>query len=314
MGTRLRVGIADLGRRWPRYRRALAGLRPQFAVRAVWDPAAAAAEDAARQLGCAAAGGLVELLEREDLDALLLLGGRWFGLWPLAQACRAGLPVFCAGSPAREADDFLAQVRDAGVPVQMALAPGLDRLVGRLRGLLDEGLGSPRLVRIDRVANRARHPGRGLAALGALPLLAACARLIGAAPVAVRATAPTADFASVTLEFAAGQVGHITLWDGLAGHPSCRIEVVAERGSAEAERPGCLRWRDEAGRHALRLPAQPPEREPLLEFARALRAGEAPRPGIAEAHAALGWLRSAARSLAEDRRLVIEPLPPNPPP
>ncbi|HEU5419751.1 MAG TPA: hypothetical protein VFV41_18835, partial [Streptosporangiaceae bacterium] len=33
----------------------------------------------------------------------------------------------------------------------------------------------------------------------------------------------------------------------------CRVEVVAERGAATAELPDRLSWRDEAGRHLLRL-------------------------------------------------------------
>ena len=99
MASRLRMGVIGLGRRWPRYRQAVQTLRSQVRVRAVHDPAPARAEAEARALGCAAAGGVVELLERDDVDAVLLLGGPWFGLWPLGQACRVNKPVLCAAAP-----------------------------------------------------------------------------------------------------------------------------------------------------------------------------------------------------------------------
>ena len=71
MSTRLRVGVIGLGRRWRRYRHALEALRKRVAVRAVCYQVARRAEDEARRLGCAAAAGPADLLERDDVDAAL---------------------------------------------------------------------------------------------------------------------------------------------------------------------------------------------------------------------------------------------------
>src|SRR5213592_4845654 len=89
----LRIGVIGLGRRWPRYRQALEALAGEAHVQAVCDAAAAVAQEEARRLGCAAAGSVIELVERDDVEAVLLTGGQWFGLWPLAHAARAGKPI-----------------------------------------------------------------------------------------------------------------------------------------------------------------------------------------------------------------------------
>src|SRR5437588_4919504 len=154
MAKRLRVGIIGLGRRWPRYRQALRGLRKQVAVRALCDQVARAAEEQAGQLGCAAAAGPGDLIERADVDAVLLLGAQWYGLWPLERACRVGKPVFCAVSLARDeahADDLCPGVRAARLPVLMALPVADAPATGRLRALLAQHLGPARFVRADRV-------------------------------------------------------------------------------------------------------------------------------------------------------------------
>src|SRR3954447_10768766 len=116
MSTRLRVGVIGLGRQWRRYRRAPAAPRRRVPVRAVCDQVARRAEAEARRLGCAAAAGPVDLLERDDVDAALPLGRQWFGLWPLEHACRLGKPVLCAApltADGGHADDLRRRVADA---------------------------------------------------------------------------------------------------------------------------------------------------------------------------------------------------------
>src|SRR5260370_17264838 len=95
---RLRVGIIGLGRAWQCYRSALHGLREIFDVRCVFDQRPQRTESVARHLGCNLAAGIMDLLERPEVEALLLLDAPWFGLWPVAQACRLGKPVFFAPS------------------------------------------------------------------------------------------------------------------------------------------------------------------------------------------------------------------------
>src|SRR5262245_16621109 len=94
--AKLRVGIIGLGKRWRRYRPALRALRDHFAIQAIYDAVHQAALHVAQRLGCAATSGVIELLERKDIDAILLLDAAWQGLWPLEAACRFGKTVFCA--------------------------------------------------------------------------------------------------------------------------------------------------------------------------------------------------------------------------
>ncbi len=152
MPPRLRVGIIGLGRRWRRCRPALHDLRNRLTVRAVCDQRPARAEQAAREFRCAAAAGPTDLLDRDDVEAILLLDAPWFGLWPIEQAARVGKPVFCAvplSCDDAHADEVVRRVRTARLPVMAAMAPALSPAVTRLRDLLATRLGRLRLVRCD---------------------------------------------------------------------------------------------------------------------------------------------------------------------
>jgi predicted dehydrogenase len=297
MEPRLRVGIIGLDRRWRR------ALPPGLEVRVVCDPLAERARRAAEQLGCAAAGGVVELIERPDVEAVLLLGRPWYGLWSLERACQAGKPVLCAASLADEeehADALLEQVRAAKLPVLVAPDPALLLLAEQLRVLLDGPLGPAGLLRVAFTGPLAYLSGPAL-----VPLLAVCAQLLGSEPRAVRSTgAEIPNLASVVLEFGDRLAAQLTLW-GVAAPRACRVEVVAARGLAAAEHPGRLCWQDATGRHIRQFPAAMAERRLLDRFAESLRAGQALRPSFEEAHTALRWLRAARTSLAEGRRVEL---------
>src|SRR3954454_16743648 len=95
--VRLRVGAIGLGRLWEaRHKPALMRLRDRFQVTAVYDQVMRRAELEAAQLGCAAAEGLVALVERPDVDVVYLLPPQWFGLYPIQLACTYQKPVYCS--------------------------------------------------------------------------------------------------------------------------------------------------------------------------------------------------------------------------
>ena len=178
MASRLRIGIIGLGRRWRRWRPALHELRGRVAVRAACDQRSIRAERAARELGCAAEAGPTDLLDRDDVKAVLLLDPQWFGLWPVGRAARLGKPVLCAVSPACDdahADDVMRRVREAGLPVMAPAALALSPAATRLREWLAARPGGARLVRCDwcgRGATPADLPGARV-----LPsLMQTCAR------------------------------------------------------------------------------------------------------------------------------------------
>jgi predicted dehydrogenase len=298
MAKRLGVGIVGLGRRWQRYRQALLLMRSRLDVRATYDPLTCRAESAAKLFDCTATGGCAELLERPDVEALLLLDRRWFGLWPLQRACALGKPVFCAIPLAADdahADRLRAGVEAARLPVLMACpltcAPALDSL----RSLLADSLGPPRLVRAD-CALRAptdRSPPL-LQTTTASALLRVCADLLGSPPTRVQASiADNGEAVSLLLEHGEGRVAQIHLCRGPAVRPACRIDVLTPRGTARARLPGRLCWRDADIQYAERRPC-PAAEDALLEgFVQALASGQTPRPSFEDAYRCLSWLRAA---------------------
>jgi predicted dehydrogenase len=303
---RLRVGVIGLGRRWRRYRPILTKLRDHVEVRAVYDQIARRAEAEARQLRCTAATGPVELLERPDVEAVLLFDAQWFGLWPLEQACRTKKPVFCALSPADDAthaDALRRQVQENGLSVLMALNPQLAPATLLLRELLIHRLGPARLVRADWCVAPMRDL---LSSPVVLPLLAGCAWLLDDKPRSVwTIDGEGASFVTVVLRFAGERLAQVNLWTAAAGRAPGRFEVVAETGTATAELPRQLRWRDADGQHGQRLPPRSMEQSGLERFILVLRAGQPPRPSFEDAYQALTWLRAAARSRAEGRRIEL---------
>jgi predicted dehydrogenase len=246
----------------------------------------------------------VDLLERDDVDAALLLGRQWFGLWPLEHACRVGKPVLCAvplTADEAHADDLRRRVADVKLPVLAALAPAVAPAVARLGELLAGPLGAARLVRVSAALPPGGRPALPSPAL--LPLLHVGATLLGEGPAGVLASGP-GPWGSALLDFPGGRAAQVTLWRAPPDSDTgCRVEVVAERGAATAELPDRLSWRDAAGRHLLRLRGPGGEAALLEHFRRALHEGQPPRPDFEGACRAFAWRRAALQSLAEGRRV-----------
>ncbi|MGH7173938.1 MAG: Gfo/Idh/MocA family protein [Gemmataceae bacterium] len=304
---RLRVGVLGLGRRWRRYRPLLARLREHVEVRAVCDQIVHRAETEAQRFACAAAAGPVELLERPDVEAVLLLDPQWYGLWPLEHASRLNKPVLCAQSPASDeshADAVHECIQSSGLPVLMALPPLFAQATRYLRELLTHRLGQARLVRADWSAEPPREDAaRDLLNNPALlPMLAACAWLLNDVPRGISVIdGDSASFVTLVLRFGGDRLAQVNLWTAAVGRTPARFELVAESGTATAELPRQLRWRDADGQHAQRLPSRSTEQSALERFILGLRDGQPLPPNFEDAYQALTWLRAAVRSRSEGR-------------
>jgi predicted dehydrogenase len=299
----LRVGVIGLGPAWrQRYRPALQALRHRFAVRVVCDEIQQRALHEARRLRCPAAVGPAELLETDDLDAVLLTEPQWFGLWPLELACRAGKPVFCAVPLEHDeahADALRALVEQSNLPVLMGLLPHLAPATRRLRQLLAERLGPVRALVVE--------AGPGAADNGlpvASDLLDWCTTLIGAEPVSVLAAGTAASgLTGLFLEFRDGQAAQFAT---AAGMPRVRLRVIAERGWATLVLPDRIRWSDTDGEHTQVCRGQPTPEATLLDyFQEAVRGRQPLSPSLEEAYRALSWWRAARTSLSEGRRVSL---------
>jgi predicted dehydrogenase len=315
MSNRLRVGVIGLGRRWQRYLPALAGLRRHLEVSGVCDQVARLAERTANRIGCSHAAGAVDLLERDDVNAVLLLDRQWYGLWPMQQACRLGKPVYCALSLLHEpeVDALHEQVQASRLPVLMSSSPVLSPALLRLRQLLGQNLGPPRLLRVERSLPRLPRPMREglppmLGSTALLGMLQICSALFQGKPVSVwTVEADHSPLLSLMLEFGADRVAQLNLWIDPARPPFCRVRVVAEHGQAEVLLPRRLSWREREGQHRQKWPRQPYARPLLYRFAAAVAGGQPVQPSFQEAYHALLWWRSACQSLAERRRVLLTP-------
>lgn len=308
---RLRLGVIGLGRRWRRYRPLLARLRDHVEVRAVCDQVARRAEIESRQLRCTRAAGPVELLQRSDVEAVLLLDPQWFGLFPLEHAWRTNKPVYCAlslGGDATHADALHQQIQASSLPVLMGMGPMLAPATMYLRELLTHRLGQPRLLRVDWcVPPSSKRPDRDLLRSPVMvPLLAACGWLLDDTPRSVQTIdGEGAPCITMVLRFGGERLAQLTLWTAATGRSPGRFEVSAEAGTATAELPRQLRWRDDDGEHAQRLPARPAAQSGLERFILGLRSGQPLRPSFEDAYRALSWLRAAVRSRDEGQQIAL---------
>jgi predicted dehydrogenase len=316
MPTQLRIGVIGLGPRWRRYRPALGELRRHLEVSGVCDQSAPRSQRVAGSLGCSPAAGPVDLLERDDVQAVLLFDRQWYGLWPIQLACRLGKPVFCSTSllPDQAADSLQQQVESARLPVMMGAAEVLAPAVQRLRQLLANHLGPVRLLRLDRSLPHLPRlaetgPGRLLLETPAvLELFQLYAALIGREPASLWTTeAAHSPYLSILIEFGPDRAAQLNLWIDPAGPPRSRLLVVAERGQATGTLPWRLHWRDRHGWNSHQWRRHPMRQTLLQRFALTVRAGQPVQPSFQEAYRALLWQRLALQSLHEGRRVLLSP-------
>jgi predicted dehydrogenase len=302
----LRMGIIGLDQRWRRcYQPALAALRDKYEVRAVFDPVFRLAEREAQRLKCEAAAGMAVLVERGDIDAILLADPQWFGLWPVELACRAKKPVFCGVSLAFEeerADALVQEVSASGLPVMVEMLPRFAPATARMRKLLQTSLGPIRFLRVDVVQP---HDS---AEDFTLPVLDWCVYLTESTPVSVQAAGlDSAGVTSQFWEFAGGWGLQILQRRGHRAAPGFRLEVQTDQSIARITLPRRVAWTSFEGQHRLVLPrGRPLLQIQLEEFYVAVRAGQSTlEPGLADAHRVLGWLRAARSSQTDGRRVTL---------
>jgi predicted dehydrogenase len=321
MSNPLRVGVIGLGSGWrSRYKTAMLALTDRFSVSAVCDEVRRRAEREARELKCSAVAGPAALLERDNIDAVLLIDQQWFGLWPVELACRSGKPVFCAVS--LEADHARAEalcqrVRESRLPVQVEMTPRLAPATVRLRDLLAGELGAPQLVLCEAVqpeegagpAGTLSGDGGSGPVLGShgIALLDWCASVLEGEPIsAVAAGVETLHFTDAVLEFSGGRGVHLQC-HSRPGRASFRLQAVTDKGSIEIELPTKICWTSPDGSYTQRLPSErSPAQRQLEQFHDAIRERKEPTPNLRDALRALGWLRAIRLSREQGRRVEIK--------
>ena len=316
MATPLGVGVIGLGPVWERMLPTLDKLRHYLEVHTVYDQSAQLVHQTAHRIGCSPSAGMVELLEREEVKAVLLLDPQWYGLWPMRQACRLGKPVYCAPAFLRDADvdNIGPLVQQARLPVMVGNGMLQSPALLRLRHLLAKHLGGLRNLRIDRrlrrlpASVRRQDNHRLLDCQSVLSMLNICAAMYAAAPMSIWAIeAEHSPLATVLLEFGPDQVAQLNIWIDRFRPPGWRVYAVTEQGHAEARLPRTLTYCDKTGSHRKRWRRQPVRQVLLQRFAQAARTGQGLQQGFASAYESLLWWRAARRSQQQGGRVYLTP-------
>jgi predicted dehydrogenase len=326
-----------LGRLWEtRHKPSLARLDDQFRVTAVYDQVYRRAEIEAAQIGCAACEGLSALVERPDVDVIYLLSRQWFGLHPIALACAARKPVYCALPLANdwaELEGLVKLVEDSGIVFMPEFARRCYPATLRLKELLATELGPPRLVcghsrlyGFDRYAVPGPTTQIAPAPLLIDPgsyLLDWCGFVFQALPEAVHGFRcqvirhggqpdQESDFESFVATFSQGATAHISFgrfhrasWGEASRFlPPPGFQVYAERGVACLEMPERIQWCGSGGLKDERLPLEPTVGDVLNDqFHRLVRGDHSLAPTILEALTNALLVKDLRRSQSEGGRV-----------
>ncbi|HEY3963940.1 MAG TPA: hypothetical protein VGM05_05235 [Planctomycetaceae bacterium] len=266
----LQVGLIGLGSEWEqRFRPALGRLSKRLQVRSVYATVGSHAEQAAAELECDAAPGLLALIERDDVRALLILETDWHEGIPVWFACQLGKPVFLAGRLANRlcSTDLHRQAAAAGVTLMPDLGHRYTPVTSRLRELIATRLGRP--LTIDIAAGSGGHAGFddvgswGTARDSFACAIDWCISLIGTAPTAVvpvrhtdtagmtgaqqydvefRRPSSGGDAARATIRIAAAHHPAVSVNGGATGLLFPQVKIQCANGTALLKPPCGIVW------------------------------------------------------------------------
>src|SRR5579883_549840 len=312
-------------------------MEDRFRVTAVYDQVYRRAEMEAAQIGCAACEGLSALVERPDVDVIYLLSRQWFGLYPIALACAAGKPVYCAlplADDLAELETLVKLVEGSGIVFMPEFARRCYPATLRLKELLATEMGPPRLVvghsrlyGFDRYAvpgpTTQMTPAPLLIDPGSY-LLDWCGFVFQALPESVQGfrcrvipaeggSDEDSDFESFVATFARGATAHISFgryqracWGEASRFlPAPGFQVFAERGAACLEMPERIQWSSASGIKDERLPLEPTVGDVLNDqFHRLVRGDQSLAPTIRDALTIARLVHDLRRSQREGGKVV----------
>jgi len=337
---KLRVGLVGLGTAWDvRHRPALRALSDRFDVRAVCEPVAARAETTARDFAADPVDGFRALAAREDVDAVLVLSGQWYGALPILAACDYGKAVYCAAAldfDTEQARQIKERVEASGVAFMAEFPRRQAPATLRLKELIATRLGSPRLLfchqRVAAEAAGVQHRATAQATVSRthdlVELVDWCRYVVGREPTSVlglshvkQADPEEIDYEMMSLDFS-GPTGPGTkataqissgrympaFWhEAVTYRPPAALQVACEDGIAFIDLPSTLVWFDKAGRHMESLDSERPVGEQMLsQFHRAVTSLVRNTSGLEDAYRAMLVVQSAHRSHAEGCRIQLK--------
>ncbi len=339
---KLRLGLIGLGNGWEsRHQPALRTLADRFEVKAVFDQITHRAQLVATRFGADTMDGFRSLTQREDVDAVLLLGDGWYGVLPVLAACDSGKAIYSASATSitlAESELLRRRVRDSGIAFQGELVRRHAPATLRLKELMATRLGSPNLIFCHFRSSEGIRPNHAVPGSDQadcrhelVELLDWCRFVAGLEPSWVTSTAHTAlpssgdalaqpNYQMISLDFSdcvhpgTGTMAQISCsryvpacWSEALGYrPRAAMQVACERGVAFIDLPSTLVWFDEAGRHLESLDSERPLGERLLtRFFRAVTSLVVNTADLDDTCRAVEILEKANQSHQEGRRIEL---------
>jgi len=336
---RIRLGLIGLGDYWAaRHAPALRALADRFEVRAICDQVRHRAEKAAGEFHAEAVDGYHVLVQREDIDAVLVLSPHWFGKLPILAACDSGKAVYCAVglelSPV-ETQEIKQRVDEAGIAFVAEFPRRHAPATLRLKELIATLLGRPRLMFchqravVEEPSPDKNHKGQSNTFFRHLiGQIDWCRYVMDQRPTSVIGIMHSSDggggsaedYRMLNLDFSeggnpgSGPTAQISCgryvpadWEEAISYRLLpALQVSCEKGIAFIDLPASLVWFNEAGRHQESLDSERPLGEALLtHFHRSITSLVRRSGDIEDAYLAMRVVQAAVESHKEGRRIEL---------
>jgi predicted dehydrogenase len=335
---KLRVGIIGLGEAWEqRHRTALRALSDRFEVRAVCDQIAHRAETAANEFNASAVDGYRAMLQRDDIDAIMMLSEQWYGTLPIMAACEHGKAVYCAAAlqlTVEEAGQLRQRIQESGIAFMAEFPRRHAPATIRLKELIATRLGKPRLLFChkrtpvyEKATAKAKMMPKADDHRDLIELVDWTRYVIGYEPTSVfglahfvQASETDTDYRMMSLDFSegtsvgTGPIAQISsgyympqMWEEAVSYrPPAALQVACENGIAFIDLPYTLVWFDKAGRHQESLENERPVGEQLLQqFHRSVTSLVRQVNGLEDAYRAVEIVLAAQKSQTDGQRIFF---------
>jgi predicted dehydrogenase len=326
---RLRVGVVGVGSAWEsRHLPALRALSDRMEVCAVCDPVQHRAAQVAKQFNATVYDGFRALMDRDDVDAVLLLSAHFYGPTPIFAACEYGKAVYCAAAlelEDQQATELRQRVEASGIAFMAEFACRLSPATLRLKELLATKLGKPRLLFCNRRRSSPIKCENGdRCARDLVELVDWCRYVVEQEPTSLIATSHQSpdtqfnDYFAVSLDFStngnlgAGPVAIIgcgnyvaaSFEESLSYRRPADLKVVCDNGIAFVDLPSTVAWFDGAGQHMEKLEHERNVGEQLLlHFHRAVESLVLKTASLDDAHKAIIITNQAKVSCRTGQRI-----------
>ncbi len=329
---KLRIGVVGVGPAWEsRHLPALRALSDRFEVCAVCDPVQHRAEYVARQFNASVHDGFRVLINRDDVDAVMLLSAKFYGATPIHAACEFGKAVYCAAAielKDEEASDLRRRVEESGIAFMAEFPCRLSPATLRLKELIATRLGEPGLLFCNRRRSAAQsHERKDRCVRELVELVDWCRYVVDREPSSLSATSHQSlsrqyhDYFSVSLDFSppdeigtgplavigCGDYVAESLKESLSYRRPADLKVVCQRGIAFVDLPNTVAWFDDAGQHLETLDHERPVGEHLLlHFHRAVESLILKSSSLEDAHRAILIANQAKLSCDTGQRVFCQ--------